>query len=272
MESYQNSVKDKKSVQDEFLYNMNVQGYYLFEEAISLELLEKLRIGIDKAFEDDAQDLASGRFKSDSYTSDISRLLINRGTTFELLLENNLLQSNIDSILGETCVINNYSAVRLMPKKKNFVANIHRDSPRYSPTYKLAIQILYFIDDFTEQTGGTWVLPGSHHSDEKPSEETFFSNGKQITGKAGTAMIFDSMLWHAAGVNVSDKPRRGIAIVYTRSFIKQQFDMVKAIPAKKLDRFSKNMKRLIGYNVRVPSSLEEFYLPEEQRLYKGGQG
>ena len=48
--------------------------------------------------------------------------------------------------------------------------------------------------------------------------------------------------------------------------------MVRAIPTNILTKFSQKIKRLVGYNVREPSSLEEFYLPEEQRTYKGGQG
>ena len=30
--------------------------------------------------------------------------------------------------------------------------------------------------------------------------------------------------------------------------------------------------RLIGFDTRLPTSLEEFFLPEERRLYKPGQG
>jgi len=269
---YQKNTEQKASLEDEFLYAMKVNGYFLFENVINAELLQELKSGIDKAFMDDENSLKTGKFKSDANISDVSRLLLGRNKSFEKLIDTSEIQKYIDLILSETCVINNYSAVKLMPNKKNVVANIHKDSPRYSNEFKLAIQVLYFIDDFTEETGGTWVLPGSHNANKQPSEEVFFNNGKQIVGKAGTAMVFDSSLWHAAGFNVSENPRRGIAIVYTRSFIKQQIDLVRALPEELISNFSEKLKRLIGYNVRVPSSLEEFYLPANERLYKGGQG
>ena len=272
MDNYQANSKNAESLQDDFLYSMATHGYFIFENIIDAKLLEELRAGIDKAYAADKEALEAGRYKTDAFVSDVSRLLIGRDPVFEKLIEESSLQRYIDLMIGDTCIINNYSAVRLLPNVKNVVGNIHKDSPRHSPVYKLAVQVLYFIDDFTEQTGGTWLLPGSHNAEHRPSDAFFFKNGRQITGKAGTAMVFDSSLWHAAGFNVSDNPRRGIAIVYTRSFIKQQIDMVRAIPAAIIEKFSPKMRRLIGYNVRVPASLEEFYLPEEQRLYKGGQG
>lgn len=272
MDNYKTNETAEQSLDDKFLYNMKVNGYYIFENVINEEMLKNLRVAIDNAFETDEQALASGLYKTNANVSDVSRLMLGRDKAFEDLIESSPIQHYVDLVLSKTCVINNYSAVRLMPNKKNVVGNIHKDSPRHSQQFKLAIQILYFVDDFTEETGGTWILPGSHNAEEQPSSEVFFANGKQITGKAGSAMVFDSSLWHAGGFNVSKNPRRGIAIVYTRSFIKQQIDIVRALPKEMVEKFSDNMKRLIGYNVRVPSSLEEFYLPNEERMYKAGQG
>jgi hypothetical protein len=39
-----------------------------------------------------------------------------------------------------------------------------------------------------------------------------------------------------------------------------------------IDSLGENSKRLIGMNVRMPTSLAEFYLPLERRLYKPNQG
>jgi ectoine hydroxylase-related dioxygenase (phytanoyl-CoA dioxygenase family) len=272
VDNYGKNVDGAWAPDEEFRYRMETQGYCLFENVIDAARLERLRTAIDDAFENDKRDLEAGRFKCDAYTADVSRLLIGRDAIFADLIDESRLQDKIDEMLGDTCIINNYSGVRLLPGTENVVTNIHRDSPRFSPQFKLAIQILYFVDDFTHETGGTWVLPGSHRSNEKPPASVFFEQGRQITGTAGTAMVFDSMLWHAGGRNVSQNPRRGIAIVYTRSFIKQQIDIVRAIPSDTFAEFSDKVKRLSGFNVRVPASLSDFYLPEEERMYKANQG
>jgi hypothetical protein len=39
-----------------------------------------------------------------------------------------------------------------------------------------------------------------------------------------------------------------------------------------IDSMGENGKRLIGMNVRMPTSLAQFYLPPEQRPYKPNQG
>ena len=272
MDNYTTSDTSAWAPDEEFRYRMETQGFCVFENVIPPDMLAALREAMDNAFDSDKRDLEDGRFRSDSYTADVSRLLLGRDPVFTKLIDESPLQENIDELLGDTCIINNYSGVRLMPGIKNVVTNIHRDSPRFSPYYKLAIQILYFIDDFTTETGGTWLLPGSHRSNEKPPEKVFFEGGRQITGSAGSAMIFDSMLWHAGGKNISSLPRRGIAIVYTRSFIKQQIDIVRALPTDVFAGFSEKVKRLSGYNVRVPASLSDFYLPEDERMYKANQG
>ncbi len=42
-------------------------------------------------------------------------------------------------------------------------------------------------------------------------------------------IVFDSTLWHAAGANVSGSDRLAINHQFTRSFIKQQIDYVRAL-------------------------------------------
>lgn len=256
----------------DYLYWMRTQGYYVVPNAIQdPALLERLRGGIDRAVEEDERRAEDGTYRN-FFAPGVARLLIDRGDEFVELAQNSPVQDKIDLLLGDACVIRNYSAVRLKPNVKNMASNVHKDSPRFSPGYLLSVQVLFFIDDFTAETGATWLLPGSHNAEERPTDAQFFERGIRIFGKAGTALIFDSQLWHSGGDNVSPAPRRGIAVVYTRSFIKQEIDFVRALKPETLAKLDETGRRLIGWNVRVPASLEEFYLPESERLYKGGQG
>ena len=80
------------------------------------------------------------------------------------------------------------------------------------------------------------------------------------------------MLWHAAGINKTSNTRRAVTTVYTRSFMKQQIDLTKATSQKIIDTLNRDQRRLLGFNARVPASLEEFNLPDHERLYKANQG
>ncbi len=96
---------------------------------------------------------------------------------------------------------------------------------------------IWMLSDFTEENGGTFLLPGTHRMNENPSigavrrgrgSEGKVSEGPlagfdrdspypteiQATGKAGSVLLYDSRLWHAVAPNQSDHPRVAILIRY----------------------------------------------------------
>lgn len=253
-----------------FQYWMQTQGYCVIENAIDPELIASVRGALDAAIDSDrlrmGVDYDSYRFR------DIVHLLINRGAPFVRLLEEGRVLPYIESLLGPTCVLHSYNGIKLMPGRGNNATAVHRDSPRYTMPYQLMTQVLYFIDDFTLSNGATWVLPGGHNAPQRPTDEEFYSRAVQASGRAGSALIFDSSLWHAGGANITDAARRGVTLVYSRAFVKQQIDLPRATDPAIVANASPQLRRLLGFNVRVPISLDEFMLPEDQRLYHGGQG
>lgn len=256
----------------EFAFKMRTQGYYLVENAIpDAALRQKLRGEIDRTLDEDQEASRTGRYRAYS-NPNVARGLATRADGFVQLLDESPVQKYIDYLIGDTCIIFNCTGVRLMPGVKNVVANVHRDSNRFSPGYMLLAQVLYFIDDFTLENGATHLLPGSHNAPDTPTDELFFQNSVRITGKSGSALIFDSGLLHAGGSNSTDAPRRGIALVYSRSFMKQMLDIPRMTPPDLEARLSPKVRRLFGYDTRVPCRLEDFYVPVEERLYKHNQG
>jgi ectoine hydroxylase-related dioxygenase (phytanoyl-CoA dioxygenase family) len=85
-------------------------------------------------------------------------------------------------------------------------------------------------------------------------------------------IVFDSTLWHAAGTNISDHDRLAINHQFTRSFIKQQIDYVRALGDELVLSQAPRIQQLLGWYTRVVTSLDEYYRPAEQRLYRSGQG
>ena len=85
-------------------------------------------------------------------------------------------------------------------------------------------------------------------------------------------IVFDSTLWHAAGSNTSGRDRLAINHQFTRSFIKQQIDYVRALGDEAVRRQPPRTQQLLGWYTRVVTSLDEYYQPEERRLYRRGQG
>src|SRR5438132_10528427 len=109
----------------------------------------------------------------------------------------------------------------------------------------LAISALFCIDDFSEESGGTYVLPASHKIESFPSQEFFEKNQRGINAPAGSALVFDSMLYHRAGFNRSTFTRRALNHVYTLPFLKQQISLPEALQGKFKD--GSFLSRFLGY-------------------------
>ena len=90
--------------------------------------------------------------------------------------------------------------------------------------------------------------------------------------RAGSIVVFDSNLWHAAGENKTERPRRALTLAFTRPFVKQQLDYPRALGVERAATLSPELRQLLGYNARVPASLDEWYQPPERRMYRRDQG
>src|ERR687890_978256 len=68
---------------------------------------------------------------------------------------------------------------------------------------------------------------------------------------AGSMIVFDSTLWHAAGINVSGADRLAVNQQFTRSFIKPQIDYVRALGDEAILRQRPRTQQLLGWYTRV---------------------
>jgi len=169
-------------------------------------------------------------------------------------------------------ILNTFGGVLNLPNDVSYVGRVHRDQRTFSDDLRLMVQLLVMLDDFTEANGATYLLTGSHRLATRPSDDVFFRDAARATGSAGSVVVFNANLWHAAGVNRTDRPRRALTIAFTRPFMKQQLDYPRALGYDRGDSLSPELRQLLGYNARVPASLDEWYQPPEKRMYKRDQG
>jgi ectoine hydroxylase-related dioxygenase (phytanoyl-CoA dioxygenase family) len=178
----------------------------------------------------------------------------------------------LDRYFGGPYILNTFGGVLNQPSTASYVARIHRDQRTFSGELRLMAQLLVMLDDFTQENGATYLLSGSHRMREKPSEDVFFAGAARALGPAGSIVVFDSNLWHAAGVNATERPRRALTLAFTRPFVKQQLDYPRALGYERASALSPALRQLLGYNARVPATLDEWYQPPERRMYKREQG
>lgn len=183
----------------------------------------------------------------------------------------------IDATVGPTAIMhlqNGFILPSLPPDETPVVAqnSFHMDFPRYLDGYLASINAFFALDVFNETTGATRVVPGSHQQAEPPSRAAMLARAVPANCPAGSMILFDSTLWHAAGQNGSGRDRLAINQQFTRAFLKQQLDYCRALPDATIRALPERTQQLLGWWTRLPASLDEYYQPPGERLYRSGQG
>lgn len=158
-------------------------------------------------------------------------------------------------LLGEYFVLMQQNGVVNPPARTHTQRAYHRDLPyqHFVSSRPMAISALFCADAFTEDNGGTVVLPASHKVEEFPSEDAVATLQQPLEAPAGSFCLFDSMLFHRAGENRSTRVRRGVNHVYTLPFIAQQVSLPDALDGRYAD--DPFLARLFGYSTAPAKSV-----------------
>lgn len=245
------------------------QGYTVVGGVVDQPDIARLREAVDGALDADWERYGRLPGKERFIALDLTQY----GGPFLDLLDNDRLDSLFGAILGERWVLYSYTSTVALAKTEQYTANIHTDTFRWSPDYDLGAVMTVALDDFTCENGATYYLPGSHLTHrEAPTEHEFYDGAVRVVRKAGDAVFFHPRVWHAGGHNETDRTRSGLTVYGCRSFMKQRLDFPRLLEPGMVDGASERLRRILGFDVRVPTTMEEFYRPPDQRLYKGGQG
>ena len=190
------------------------------------------------------------------------------GGAFLDLFDNEQLLLPFNTVLGPGNIVYAYTSSSMPPGKTNYSRRIHRDCPRMIPGYPTNMGATILLDDFTEENGATWYLPGSHRRATAPSEEEFTRDAKRLVAPAGTVFFFDALLWHAGGENRSPSWRHALTLNMCRPFMKQRIDLPRIMSNMDLGGVSNVALQKLGFLAQVPASLDEYYAPPEQRKYR----
>jgi ectoine hydroxylase-related dioxygenase (phytanoyl-CoA dioxygenase family) len=198
--------------------------------------------------------------------------LMARDVKFARVMENPQLQAYVCDLLGDTCIVYAYTSSSMPPGGTNYSYRIHVDCPRVIPGYITNVGVILALDDFTVDNGATYFLPGSFNRTSPPDRNDFFRGAETVTPKAGDMVVFNARTWHLGGANRTDRPRHALTLNACRSYMRQRFDYPRLVPEEIVNQLTEVGRRFLGFNVRMPTSLDDYYVPEEQRLYKSNQG
>lgn len=252
---------------------LRLNGYACVPELIGQPLLDQLRNDLSAAIDRCRQvQLENGITQRTEQTA--HHILTSDSHFIELLarLADWGLTDALTHMLGGLPILNSFGGLNNLNSTDAYVRNVHRDVRSWSAEHMQMAQALVLLDNFTVDNGATLFLPGSHTSSDKPTDVDFETGASKALGKAGSIYLFDSRIWHAAGINRTPDPRRCLTLTFTRSYFKPQFDYCRALGDTFCIAQPAAVQQLLGWHARTPTTLHEWYQPEDQRFYRKNQG
>lgn len=240
---------------------INMQGFTILENILSSAELTEIRIKIDEIYSLQIDEIGGEEILEKISDSNNARSpLLYDDKFLTLIAANKYVLEIVKKIMGDYFILMLQNAVINKPaaKKKANAWAYHRDLnyQHFTSSRPLSISALFCIDDFSELTGGTYVLPYTHKYEKCPSVDYIESHEMVITAKAGSVIVFDSMMFHRTGFNSSNNVRRAINNMYTVPFIKQQISFPHALNGRfKDDPF---YNKFLGYDSESDSDVLSF--------------
>lgn len=254
----------------EHRYLVDTRGYTLLPGFLDKNKVRALKSSLRKAVNEYKPVSCSEQSVLDRYHI---HDMLNRDILFARLLEDPRLQQLVAPHLGESWIMYAMTSSSVPPGGKNFASRLHVDSPRHVPGYHFNIGLIWTLDNYTaDNGGGLKVLPGSHSIGQVPDEVFFEKYCEQILCPAGTLIVFSARLFHRTSTNKTNQWNHSMTLNACRSFMKQRMDWVRFVRSDVSNQLNHQARRLIGFDTRLPCSMEEFFLPEDERLYKPNQG
>jgi ectoine hydroxylase-related dioxygenase (phytanoyl-CoA dioxygenase family) len=258
------------------LDSVRLNGFAIIESALDREFLDRTRDRMYAVRDRIVNEVGADRLARAGELG-VLRLMLKYDAHFLRFLELPLLLMVLDGTVSDTAILHLQNGFVLpsfaaTDQPSVFQNSYHQDFPRVLNGYVASVNAFFAIDEFTCENGATWVLPGTHQQVACPAPPEREALSVALECPAGSMIVFDSTLWHAAGRNTSGRDRLAINHQFTRSWIKQQIDYVRALGDAVVLAQPGRSQQLLGWYTRVVTSLDEYYRPPEHRLYRKGQG
>jgi ectoine hydroxylase-related dioxygenase (phytanoyl-CoA dioxygenase family) len=257
-------------------------GYCLVKDAFSPSQLKAARERLlDQAAAEVAAELAilpdevvSGQVRFEDRTQDIANLpaksqiwrdivafephACQAGPTIEAIMK---------KILGPDLLLSSSTAALTGPG--GGLQELHQDQgfmPVPHPPYPVASNIMYLYSDWDKESGGTYLLPGSHLTADNTNVIDVGSTTSDVQrllqgedgpklvslcAPAGTCVITDGRLVHSGALRTREGQRLVQRVYYCRAFIRQQEPPLLSIPDAIIAASSDKFRALCGLNVHA---------------------
>jgi len=227
-------------------------GYALIPDAIDQGTLDAFYTDLDPVFA--ASQHCVGPFYGET-TKRFGRLLI-RSPQAAAFAQHELILGIARRVLlhsmCNTILLNLTQAIEIHPGAP--IQFPHRDQDMFGGekgATQYMMNVMWALDDFTEENGATRVWSGSHQTD--PNGMLPESDAISAIMPRGSAFIFLGSALHSGGENRSRKPRRGAIFSYCQGWLRPWENPWLAYPPSVARQFNPELAALVGYQQHLPS-------------------
>ncbi|MCB9026087.1 MAG: phytanoyl-CoA dioxygenase family protein [Bdellovibrionaceae bacterium] len=267
MVNFREKVPFLKSDLDKVYNDVSQKGYSLIPQVLNSNEIETFKDQVIKAIENFQVQDNPYREKEKYHIHD----LLLQSPDFAKLFEDPRLQQLLSLFLGPYWILYAFTSSSVPPMGGNYAKRIHNDCPRNIPNYITNMGVIWPLDDYTSQNGCLQVLPESHIGEGNFNEEYFNKNYVPVYCQKGALIIFNARLIHRTDVNKTSNFRHALTLNACRHYMKARFDWPRMIPKNYCENLNSQAMRILGFDSRIPCSLDEYFVPPEKRLYKAGQ-
>lgn len=128
---------------------------------------------------------------------------------------------------------------------------IHVDDGVYAfprPHPNLCCNTMWALTEFTEETGATRVVPGSHLWEHDPQPGGDYQTVPLLM-PAGAIGVFVGSLYHGAGSNQSGRDRFALTINYCNGSMRQQENLMLGVSPGRMMTFPQALQDMLGFKV-----------------------
>lgn len=251
-----------------------VRGFVVITDALSPDLVASLVQASDRLQREDRERYGA------SHLHEIGQegFIINvgdRDPAFEELLVRRPGHQVVDAVLGSRSFLYLFQGVVVPPgggmgafpwKWHCDLFHITQDVQHRS--FVPGLNCLIYLDDVNAENGATWVIPATQGLDEHdvPAHDRAFLDecALQVEARAGSVIVFNPLLWHCAGHNTTDRPRRAVKMLYVRDWMMPQMDYARSIRPSVLASLDESGRRISGCESQIPRSFDELVASRRQ--------
>lgn len=240
---------------DQGLRNLAEYGLTIYPEALDAAALAEAWNALYRAAESDAKRLRTAKFGLD-YAEDSTNVrvwnVLSRDPIFEELAFSPIAIEYVKAMLGWPALLGNISANITGPGGGEMV--LHADQifvPEPWPPEPQGLNVAWCLDDFTDSNGATRIVPGSHKFNRAPRDEERQVETRPIEAPAGSAVVFESRVWHKTGVNRTEGDRRaGVFAWYTKPIYRTQENWFLSLKPEVRQFASEDALILLGWRTK----------------------